>query len=273
MQAVPARLQRLCSARETGGGAAVLTLHAGPRGEGLPRPGPFLPSPKRPGVGPGRAALPPREEVLRDTGIAAPKSGSELMRSRSMVRRRRRGRAVATVGTVVLAAGAAAAAAVGFGGGGPAAPAAPDLPPGTAQVTRQTMLDTEAVPGQLGYGAAATLAGRISGVITKVPLAGAVIRRGRPIYRVDNQPVVLMYGDIAAYRTLGLGAPGADGRQLERNLKALAYRGFTVDDMYTAATATAVEQWQKDLGLPQTGQVELGRVLFAPGKIRIASVM
>jgi membrane fusion protein, multidrug efflux system len=176
------------------------------------------------------------------------------------------------VGAVVLAVGAAAAAAVGFGGGGTGTPTASDLPPSTAQVTRQTMLDTDEVPGDLGYGAKTTLAGRIPGVITKMPLAGDVIDRGRPIYRVDNQPVVLMYGAVAAYRTLGPGATGADVRQLEDNLKALGYRGFTVDDTYTATTATAVKRWQEDLGLTQTGQVELGRVLFAPGKIRVDTV-
>ncbi|GAA4586269.1 peptidoglycan-binding protein [Planotetraspora phitsanulokensis] len=185
---------------------------------------------------------------------------------------RRRGRAGAVAGTVVLAAGAATAAAVGFGGGGMDTPTAADLPPDTAQVTRQTMSDTDEVPGDLGYSAEATLAGRIAGVVTKVPLAGDVVRRGRPIYRVDNRPVVLMYGAVAAYRTLAPGVTGADVRQLEENLKALGYGGFTVDNTYTALTATAVRRWQKDLRLSQTGQVEQGRVLFAPGKIRVDSV-
>jgi peptidoglycan hydrolase-like protein with peptidoglycan-binding domain len=89
---------------------------------------------------------------------------------------------------------------------------------------------------------------------------------------VDNQPVLLMYGDVTAYRTLGPGTTGADVRQLEDNLTVLGYGGFTVDDTYTATTATAVRRWQKDLGLAQTGQVELGRVLFAPGAIRVESV-
>jgi membrane fusion protein, multidrug efflux system len=195
------------------------------------------------------------------------------MRSRSTQRRRRRaGRVFAVVGAVVLAAGATAAAAVGFGGGGPSTPVASDLPPATAQVTRQTMLDTDEVPGDLGYGAKTTLPGRVSGVITQVPLAGDFIGRGQPIYRVDNAPVVLMYGDVAAYRTLEPGVTGADVRQLEDNLTALGYGGFSVDNTYTAATATAVKRWQKNLGLTQTGQVELGRVLFAPGEIRIDTV-
>jgi peptidoglycan hydrolase-like protein with peptidoglycan-binding domain len=182
------------------------------------------------------------------------------------------GRTAAVTVAVVLAAGAAIAAAVGFGGGGPGSPAATDLPPATAQVTRQTMLDTDDVPGDLGYGATTTLAGRIQGVITKVPLAGDAIGRGQPIYRVDNTPVVLMYGEVAAYRSLGPIVTGTDIKQLNDNLKALGYPGLPAGDTYTAATARAVKQWQKSLGLPQTGEVELGRVLFAPGDIRIDSV-
>jgi peptidoglycan hydrolase-like protein with peptidoglycan-binding domain len=194
------------------------------------------------------------------------------MTIRSAARRRRRGQAVAVVGGAVLAAGAAAAAAVGFGGGGTGTPTAADLPPDTAQVTRQTMLDTDEVPGDLDYRAKTTLAGRIAGVVTKVPLAGDVIGRGRPIYRVDNKPVVLMYGAVAAYRTLSPGVVGADVRQLEGNLMALGYGGFTVDNTYTALTATAVKRWQKDLRLPRTGEVEQGRVLFAPAQIRVDTV-
>jgi peptidoglycan hydrolase-like protein with peptidoglycan-binding domain len=165
-----------------------------------------------------------------------------------------------------------AAATVGFGGGATVTATGPDLPPATARVVRQTMLDTDEVNGDLGYGGRATLAGRISGVITKVPLPGDVIRRGRPIYRVDDQPIVMMYGPVPAYRTLRPGVTGADVLQLETNLKVLGYGGFQIDTTYSAATATAVQRWQKALGLPQTGRVEQGRVLFAPDAIRIESV-
>ena len=194
------------------------------------------------------------------------------MTTRLTARRRRRGRAIVVVGAAVLAVGAATAAAVGFGGDNTGTPTVADLPPGTAQITRQTMLDTDVEAGDLGYGAKTMAAGRIAGVITKVPLVGDVIGRGQPIYRVDNAPVVLMYGDVAAYRALGPGVTGTDVRQLEDNLKALGYGGFTLDDTFTATTAIAVKRWQKDLGLTQTGQVEQGRVLFAPGAIRVDSV-
>jgi len=194
------------------------------------------------------------------------------MTSGSTGRRRRIGRTGAVVGAVLLAVGATAAAAVGFGGGGPSRPSATNLPPATARVTRQTMLDTDEVPGDLGYGPTTTVVGRVAGVITKVPLSGDVVRRGQPVFRVDDTPVVLMYGDVAAYRTLGPGVTGADVRQLEDNLKALGYDAPPVGNTFTAATARAVKLWQQSLGLPQTGEVELGRVLFAPGEIRIDSV-
>jgi peptidoglycan hydrolase-like protein with peptidoglycan-binding domain len=200
-------------------------------------------------------------------GVARTERGGD-----QVTKGRAAGRTAAVVGVVVLAGGAAAAAAAGFGGAGTGAPTAEDLPPGTAQVTRQTMVDTVEAPGDLGYGARTTLAGRIAGVVTAVPLPGDVIGRGRPIYRVDDAPVLLMYGDVAAYRPLAPGDTGADVRQLEDNLQALGYGGFTVDDRYTAGTAAAVQRWQQVLHLARTGRVELGRVLFAPGEIRIDAV-
>lgn len=175
---------------------------------------------------------------------------------------------VAITGVSVLAAGAVTAAAIGLPHD-TGAPTAAALPPGTATVTRQTIVDTDEVTGALGYGITFTLAGRIPGVITKMPLPGAVVSRGRSIYRVDNTPIVLMYGEVAAYRALGPGDTGTDVKQLEVNLRALGFDGFTVDSTYTSGTAVAVKHWQKALGLPQTGRVEQGRVSYAAGPIRI----
>ncbi|WP_369275965.1 peptidoglycan-binding protein [Streptomyces sp. R11] len=63
---------------------------------------------------------------------------------------------------------------------------------------------------------------------------------------------------------------GADVRQFERNLAALGYTGFTVDDTFSAKTAEAVKRWQKALGLPQIGTVKAGDVVYAAGPVRIA---
>jgi peptidoglycan hydrolase-like protein with peptidoglycan-binding domain len=60
---------------------------------------------------------------------------------------------------------------------------------------------------------------------------------------------------------------------LTRDLIALGYgAGLTQSDTYSSATAAAVERWQAALGLPATGTVLLGAVVFEPGPIRVTSV-
>ncbi|MFC7550368.1 peptidoglycan-binding protein [Plantactinospora sp. GCM10030261] len=176
------------------------------------------------------------------------------------------------VGTVaaVVAVGAGVAAAVGFGGRDPGTAAASSRPPATATVTRQTLVDSESVSGELGYGTsrAATARGQ-GGTVTWLAGTGSVVKRGKPLYAIDTEKVVLLYGSLPAYRTLRSGDEGTDVKQLEQNLAALGYDGFTVDDEYTDATADAVEQWQEDLGLDQTGRVEPGQIVYAAGEVRI----
>jgi peptidoglycan hydrolase-like protein with peptidoglycan-binding domain len=111
--------------------------------------------------------------------------------------------------------------------------------------------------------------GRLGGTVTALPAAGSTVKRGEALYRADDAPVVLLYGALPAYRQLSPGTEGADVKQFEQNLYALGYRGFTVDEEYSGATADAVKEWQDDLGLPETGTVELGRILYAAGQVRV----
>ena len=179
----------------------------------------------------------------------------------------------ALVGVAAVLAAGATAAARGFGGGNDATgPARGTLPPATATVSRQTLVDTRTESGTLGYGETTAVKGRLAGTVTGVPAPGTTIARGQRVYQVDNQPVVLLYGSLPAYRELSAGAKGADVAQFERNLAALGYTGFTVDSRYTASTAAAVRRWQDDLGLPETGRVELGRVVYASGPVRVDTV-
>ncbi|MGW0805726.1 peptidoglycan-binding protein [Nonomuraea sp. NPDC002799] len=190
-------------------------------------------------------------------------------------RRRGRGKVVAGLLLVLVAAGA------GFvvvnstglleGGAGPTRQAAA-LPPATATVDRQTLKDTMDADGELGYGPVTTAVSRGPGTITWLPGSGREITRGRSLYRLDNKPVMLLYGDTPAYRDLRYGMEGKDVENLERNLSKLGYDGFTVDDEFTYDTAQAVMEWQEDRGLDETGVVELGRVVFAPGKVRVESL-
>ncbi|WP_246606112.1 peptidoglycan-binding protein [Paractinoplanes toevensis] len=156
---------------------------------------------------------------------------------------------------------------------GPAS-VAPTAAPATTTVERRTLTRGEKVGGTLGFGPAFPVpaAPGGGGLITWLPAEGAVVERGDTVYRVDQVRVPLLYGSIPAYRTLSAGSEGDDVEQLERNLAALGYTGFTVDDDYTAATADAVRRWQKDLGRGRTGVVRAGDAVVAAGARRVAAV-
>ncbi|MFB4311500.1 efflux RND transporter periplasmic adaptor subunit [Actinomadura sp. GTD37] len=171
-------------------------------------------------------------------------------------------------GAVVV--GGAGLATAGLGGGGDPAAAHSTLPPATAAIERTALVETQDVDGTLGYGRTHTVAGAGRGTVTWLAGPGAVVSRGRPVYRVDDRPVPLLYGRLPLYRTLSAGKEGADVEQLERNLRALGYTGFTVDETYGAATAAAVKRWQDDLGVEETGRIEPGAAVVASGRIRVA---
>jgi peptidoglycan hydrolase-like protein with peptidoglycan-binding domain len=176
----------------------------------------------------------------------------------------------------------------------------------TATVTRQTLVERETVDGTLGYAGTRTVLNRLatadgtgseapetpsaetptgeprgsadpdssggsaSHTVTALRRPGSVVRRGGTLYRADGEPVVLMYGATPAFRDLELGVDeGRDVRQLERNLAALGFDPGIVDTEFTSTTAAAVGDWQESAGLPETGTVELGRVVFLPGARRV----
>jgi peptidoglycan hydrolase-like protein with peptidoglycan-binding domain len=148
--------------------------------------------------------------------------------------------------------------------------AANPLPPATTTVSRTTLVETRAVPGTLGYGETVSISFVGRGTLTWIAPPGSVIERGDPLFRVDEQPVIALFGSVPMYRTLDEGAEGADVRQLQENLAELGYIDFAVNDMYSTDTAEAVRVWQADLGLPETGIVEPGQVVFLPAAVRIA---
>ncbi|GAA2141018.1 peptidoglycan-binding protein [Glycomyces algeriensis] len=194
-----------------------------------------------------------------------------------MTRKRRKGgagKAVAVTAVVVAAAGAAAAA-LGFDPRAffdEAEAGASQETPATAEVVQQTLTETVTVSGDLGFGDVIGLDCLKSGTFTALPKAGDVIERGGELFAVDDEPVTLLYGTLPAYRSLTPGAEGSDVKQFEENLSKLGYDGFTVDDEYTDATAEAVEEWQEDLGLPETGVIDLGQIAYAPGEVRVDTV-
>ena len=91
-------------------------------------------------------------------------------------------------------------------------------------MARRTLTESSTVDGTLGYGATLELYDRLAGTFTWLPAVGATIARGGTLFRVNNLPVVLMYGTVPAYRTLKEGvSDGPDVAQLNRNLIDLGY--------------------------------------------------
>jgi hypothetical protein len=208
---------------------------------------------------------------------------------------RRRGFAPAAVALVALAGGALVASALledeaDEPGRATRAGAA------AAEVSRRTLVARETVDGTLGYARSRTVFNRLgaagdtpagksgpsgepgsdpgggegAGTITWMARPGSVVERGEALFRVDDEPVLLLYGGTPAYRDLEPGvSDGPDVLQLERNLSALGYDPGWIDETFTASTAAAVAAWRDALGLPEGDGLELGRVAFLPGPRRV----
>ncbi|MBC9719431.1 peptidoglycan-binding protein [Streptomyces sp. TRM66268-LWL] len=131
-------------------------------------------------------------------------------------------------------------------------------------VTRGDLEATKSVPGELGYAEGATVQGTAPGTVTWLPGIGATVKRGEALYKVDNRPVVLLYGNVPMYRDLTKGLKGPDVRQVNDNLRTLGY-GAPAGDTFTSATAASVRAWQRDLSAEGTGQLAKGGVVFTPG--------
>jgi peptidoglycan hydrolase-like protein with peptidoglycan-binding domain len=175
------------------------------------------------------------------------------------------------VGGVALAAVAAGGAIVATGGETPVKAAAQSPSRATASVERTDLVDRDSISGTLGYADVTTLGSAASGTLTSLRDPGSVITRGHSFYDVDNVPAAfLFYGSLPAWRDFEPGmTDGDDVRQLERNLRALGYDPGDVDRDWTWETTDAVEQFQRDRSLDDTGELSRASVIFRDGPARI----
>ncbi|GAA4253451.1 peptidoglycan-binding domain-containing protein [Dactylosporangium darangshiense] len=152
-------------------------------------------------------------------------------------------------------------------------PAAEEAPAATAPVVSTDVARRQTLSGTLGRSGTYTVIAPGHGTLTWLPANGAVIGRGKPAYEVDGKPVILLFGERPPWRALQSGmTDGADVQQLEDNLRALGYgAGVTVDQHFSSATYWAIRRWQKDSGLPVTGTVPLGQVVFVAGAVRVSA--
>jgi len=197
----------------------------------------------------------------------------------------------ATVG-VALATGAFS------GSGAPAAAGGGGYSTGIATVTRQTLTSQTLLNATLGdagswnvlvpSGSGGTSGSPSSagggggpagpGTFTWLPAAGQVIRQGQALYQVSGSPVVLLYGQVPAYRALSEGMAGADVSQLNADLVRLGYATAAALgprsgwDYYSGETAYAMELLQSKLGLTVTGTLPLGQAAFLPGPVLVTGL-
>jgi peptidoglycan hydrolase-like protein with peptidoglycan-binding domain len=178
----------------------------------------------------------------------------------------------------------------------------------TADVVRTDISTRSPAPGKIGYGAARPLRLSRGGLLTWLPASGTTISRDGQVCRVNDRPVLLLYGSLPLFRVLDqVGMVGRDVRVIVDNLRALGYPvghqpgpGAVVtqtstppatsaagsvapavitrttvhagDSVLTAQVVRAIKAWQRDHNLPETGHLAPGDVIVRAGAVRVASV-
>jgi peptidoglycan hydrolase-like protein with peptidoglycan-binding domain len=154
-----------------------------------------------------------------------------------------------------------------------AAPVNDAVPLGSATVERRDLVDRQDVDGTLGFATTQAVAAPAAGTITRLRDAGSTVRRGWSLLSLDAQATGwVIYGKRPMYRDLGPGSDdGSDVRQLERNLEALGYDPGTVDQEWTWRTTAAVEDFQEDRDLEETGTLRPSDVVVSDGPARVGA--
>jgi HlyD family secretion protein len=181
----------------------------------------------------------------------------------------------------VVAAVTVTGGALAMSGGKQAVAAAGPLPVGTTRVEKRTLSAMVSQGGILTYRARAdsspySVINQVRGTYTTLPTLGQVIRQGHALYRVNNSPVVLLYGSTPAYRTMTAGLSGPDVAELNADLVALGYvtraQLRSRSALFGSATTAGVEKLQAALGVTRTGSLSLGQAVFEPVAVRVTSV-
>ena len=181
----------------------------------------------------------------------------------------------------VLVAAATTGGVVAMSSAQQATPAAQAHPANTAKVVRGKLSAMVSMYGTLTYrarsdGSPYSVINQARGTYTKLPDIGDQIDCGGVLYRVDDQPVLLLCGTVPAYRGLHSGDVGNDVRQLNQNLHALGYdAGVAIDpngNQFTWRTVRALEKLQHDKGFAVTGALDIDDAVFLPESVRVAKV-
>jgi hypothetical protein len=184
-------------------------------------------------------------------------------------------------GAAILVAVSATGGVVATSGAKRATAAAKGPPANTETVERGRLADMVSQYGILTYrarsdGSPYSVINRARGIYTKLPNGGDRVDCGDVLYRVNDNPVLLLCGSTPAYRSLSKGDTGSDVTELNANLVHLGYATRAQLDpssnSFSSETASALVKLQSKLGEDQTGSLDLGRAVFLPESVRIAEV-
>lgn len=144
----------------------------------------------------------------------------------------------------------------------------------TAPVEIRDLIEEVEWTADLGYGTPIEVTAATDLTVTAVRPVGTVLERGDTLLEADDQPIVVLYGELPFWRGLAEGHEGPDVAQLETNLVALGYDAdttVTIDDTFTSNTALMVERWQADIGTAVTGELALGDAVMVPGPVSVTT--
>jgi len=136
--------------------------------------------------------------------------------------------------------------------------------PETVRVEEGTLGRSLRLPATGTWDVAGTIQSPAGGVITAVVAGSGLLERGSVLLRINERPLVLVPGSVPAFRDLRLGTSGRDVTALQRHLASLGYKVDISLSRYSSVTTAAVRSWQRSLGMPRTGVVEFGDVVFLP---------
>ncbi len=101
--------------------------------------------------------------------------------------------------------------------------------------------------------APSALKANAAGLITTLPLLNTQFKEGDVMLTASGRPVLVLQGELPAFRDLVPGISGKDVRQLEQGLKRLGFDPGPVDGTYDQRTSAAVAEWCTSAGYEPFG--------------------
>ena len=158
---------------------------------------------------------------------------------------------------------------------------APEPGPVTAPIENRVIENTVVLRGEVGYADAVAVTidaagGEAKAVITgQVPAVGTVFNAGNVALEVAGRPVIVLPGELPAYRSLSIGMRGPDVSQLKQALASLGYASGDLNtDTFDWDTAAGLGSLYEQLGYtaPTGGEDASQQLRSAERAVRDANV-